>query len=120
MTKLRTEIVKILEGACPRVFFENASDDSQTPYLVYDFAQSILIVPNQLAIVMDVDIWDKRDHSENVESIEKSLRNLDKTLYIDEHIQFSMHYDRTINTKSEDKNWKRKTVTFEVRVMERS
>ena len=69
---------------------------------------------------LDVDIWDKNDTTVNVDDLASKLKKLHKLSYIDENIQFSLYYDRTLNPKSESKEWKRYVVIFELRVLERS
>ena len=118
MQKLKKELVTLLKGVCPNVYFENAFDTSSTPYLVYDLTQGVER-EGQMIWNLDIDVWDRNSSSLNVDDLCKKLRALDRTSHIDDKIQFSMHLDRIINTKSESKEWKRKTVIFELRYMER-
>nr|DAK86830.1 MAG TPA: Protein of unknown function (DUF3168) [Caudoviricetes sp.] len=118
MKYLKIEIEKILLEICKNVYLEIAEDDSPFPYLVYNIENAV----NNGDIhsyFLDVDVWDKSQTTVNIDELERKLKKLDKTSYIDENIQFTMYYDRTINTKSEHIELKRYTVMFEIRAIER-
>ena len=119
MRELKKEIKKILEDVCPRVFFEEAAGDTPSPYLVYNFSQSVEN-EGQLLLQLDGDVGDRNSSSANVDALRKKLRALDRTSHIDDEMQLTIYHDRTLNTKSESKNWKRKTVIFNLKYMERS
>ena len=119
MKKLKTKLQKTLKECCANVYFENAPDTATVPYLVYDLTQGIASGV-QTIYLMDVDVWDKNESSERVDNICKKLRELNGRTYIDAQIQFSMYFDRVVNAKSENKNWKRKRVVLQVRTIERS
>jgi len=115
---LKIQIEKILLEICKNVYLESADDDSPFPYLVYNIENAV----NNGDIhsyFLDVDVWDKSQTTVNIDELERKLKKLDKTNYIDENIQFTMYYDRTINTKSEHIELKRYTVMFEIRAIER-
>ena len=118
MKYLKIEIEKILLEICKNVYLASAEDDSPFPYLVYNIENAV----NNGDIhsyFLDVDVWDKSQTTVNIDELERKLKKLDKTSYIDENIQFTMYYDRTINTKSEHIELKRYTVMFEIRAIER-
>lgn len=119
MKYLKAKIEEILLEICENVFLESAEDDSPFPYLVYSVGNGI---QNQgkIVYVLDVDVWDKSETTETIDELSSKLKKLDKTSYIDENIQFTMHFDRILNTKSEHKELKRYTCIFQVRVIERT
>lgn len=119
MRDLKIQITRLLKNICPRVYFENAPDTAVVPYLVYDFTQGNEN-QGQLILVLDVDVWDKNTSSANIDTLSKQLRRLHGSSYIDGDIQFALYFDRILNSKSESKEWKRNTVIFEVRMIERS
>ena len=118
MKYLKIEIEKILLEICKNVYLESADSDSLFPYLIYNISN---VVNNGVihSYFLDVDIWDKSDTTIKIDELEERLKKLDKTTYINENIQFTMYYDRTINTKSEHIELKRYTVMFEIRAIER-
>lgn len=118
MKYLKIEIEKILLEICKNVYLESADDDSPFPYLVYNIENAVNNRDIQ-SYFLDVDVWDKSQTTVNIDELERKLKKLDKTSYIDENIQFTMYYDRTINTKSEHIELKRYTVIFEIRAIER-
>nr|DAY22807.1 MAG TPA: PORTAL PROTEIN, 15 PROTEIN, HEAD PROTEIN, VIRAL INFECTION, TAILED.2A [Caudoviricetes sp.] len=118
MKYLKIEIEKILLDICKNVYLESADDDSPLPYLVYSISNAVNN-GDLHSYILDVDIWDKSETTRNIDDLEKKLKKIDKTTYIDENIQFTMYYDRTINTKSEHLELKRYTVMFEIRAIER-
>lgn len=119
MRKLKVEIRNKLLTVCPNVFFESAPDTAPVPYIVYDITQG-LNIGNQIAFNMDIDIWDKNKSTTNVDALYDNIKKLDRLSFINDDIQFSLHFDRFINTKSESLDWKRITAIFQIRYMERS
>lgn len=116
---LKIKIENILSQITPNVFLESAEDDSIYPYMVYNLKEASNSEDTEVYF-LDVDIWDKNDITVNVDDLASKLKKLNKLSYIDESIQFSLYYDRTLNPKSESKEWKRYVVIFELRVLERS
>lgn len=119
MKYLKIEIEKILLEICKNVYLENADNDSIFPYIVYTISNTI----NNGDIhsyFLDIDLWDKSETTINIDELAKKIKKLDKITYIDENIQFTMYYERIINTKSEHIELKRYTMIFEIRAIERS
>lgn len=116
---LKIKIENILSQITPNVFLESAEDDSICPYMVYNLKEASKNEDSEVYF-LDVDIWDKNDTTVNADDLASKLKKLHKLSYIDENIQFSLYYDRTLNPKSESKEWKRYVVIFELRVLERS
>lgn len=119
MRQLKQQITNLLKDVCPRVYFSEAPDTAQFPYIVYDLSQGVENA-GQIICTLDVDIWDKNTSSANVDALSRAIRRLDKTVYIDDDIQFSLFFDRILNTKSEDKTLKRNTAIHNIRYIERS
>lgn len=120
MRHLKTQLTTQLKNVYPKVYYENAPDDAVFPYVVYSLGSSYNNRANCI-YTLDLDVWDKSTSSKKVDDITKDLiKKLDLTGYIDEEIQYSLYFDRTVDTGSEDKTLKRKTVIFELRYTERS
>lgn len=120
MKYLKTVIEKRLEKICNNVFLEDSEDDSPFPYLVYSIANGVNNRPGQHIYTLFVDIWDRGETTRIIDDFAKKLKKLDAETYIDKNLQYSMYFDRILNTKSEHKDLKRKTLVFELRVIERS
>lgn len=119
MKHLKIQIENLLLELCDNVYLEHADDDSLFPYLVYSLSSGTRY-EDSIIYFLDVDVWDKAETTENIDDIEKKLRTLNKLNYIDDDIQFTMYFDRVINTKSEHKELKRYTIIFEIKCIERS
>lgn len=120
MRDLKIQLSKQLKAVHPRVYFENAPDDAIYPYIVYSFGSSYTNRANEI-YALDIDVWDKNQSSRAVdELLSKINKALNMTSYIDDKIQYSLYYDRKLDTGSDDKTLKRKTIVFELRYAERS
>ena len=60
-------------------------------------------------------MWDLGESSAQVDELVTNLKGLDGLNYKDEAQQFSVYYDRTLDTSPENRRHKRKTVTLELR-----
>lgn len=119
MRNLKIQLTAILRAIFARVYYEDAPDDALFPYIVYSFGASYSNRYNEI-VPLDIDVWDNNSSSANVDEIVADLkRNLEGLRYIDDEIQFVLYYDRMLDTDSEDKTLKRKTVSFELRYAER-
>ena len=115
MRELKKQLRNTLLSICPNVYaFEKAPADGPVPYLTYDLSQGTNI-EDQIVWIVDIDIWDKNINEINVDDLVKKLKKLNRFNFINDKIQFSMHLDRIINTKSESLDWKRKTIVFNIR-----
>lgn len=119
MKHFKIEMENLLKDITNNVYLEQADDINTYPYLVYSINQR-RIQDKMSYFTLYIDIWDKSGDTQNVDELERKVRNLDKASYIDNKIQFNLHYDRTLNVGSEDKQFKRYTVIFEVHLLERS
>lgn len=120
MRDFKIQFTKILREVNPNIYYENAPDDAPFPYIVYSIGSSYNNRPNAI-YTLDIDVWDKNTSSKRVDELLSQInKKLNMTNYIDDKIQFSLFYDRTINSGSEDKTLKRKTIIFELRYTERT
>lgn len=118
LRKIKTTIRNILLEICENVYFDKAPDDVEGMYIVYR-----LYAPyNNQGIevyTLDVDVLDRNQSSKNIdETVKKVKQTLDRIKYIDEELQFTLMYERTLFL-NEDSH-KRQTVIFICRMIERS
>lgn len=114
MRELKKAITALLRTVYPTVYYENADPEAGYPYIVYSFGVGWNNRHNEI-IPIDIDVWDLGESSAQVDEIVTSLKELDGLNYKDHLQQFSLYYDRNLDTSPEDRRHKRKTVTLELR-----
>ena len=73
MINFRKQITAILKTVTSRVYFQAASETVGLPYIVYDLT-SINLYGEYDTVLMDVDIYDYGDTSDQIETLLRSLR----------------------------------------------
>lgn len=74
--ELRKVITKLLKEANEKVFYENATDKTPYPYIVYEFDTVTFENINRDDVILTIDIWDKGKDSEKVEKIADKIEDL--------------------------------------------
>lgn len=118
MKYLKIEIEKMLQEAHPNVYLSDAEYDSDTPYLVYHLTSGTHR-EGQISYFLDVDVWDKAETTEKIDEITTALKRLHRRTHNDEHIQFTIYFDRVLIAPSKDREWKHALISFEVRAIEK-
>ncbi len=118
MKFLKAKIEEWLLEICENVYLDTAEDDSKFPYLVYSLGVGVNI-QGLMTYPLMVDIWDKNTTTVNIDELQSKLKGLDKATYIDDKIQFTLHFDRLIPSGSHKDDWQRYTAVFNVRCIER-
>lgn len=120
MNNLRTELNKILESIHPRVYFMEAPDKVEFPYLVYDLPQSYF--NDDLEVFnLDVDVWDDKDDTTEIETLSQAIWNMfNKYYHIDENMQFSIYRANRMTIEDDDPRIRRRTLMFNIRYHDRS
>lgn len=120
MNKLRTELNKILKEIHPRVYYMKAPDTAIFPYLVYDLPQSYF-EDNLEVFNLDVDIWDDKTDTTEIETLAQSVWNgLNSCYFINEDMQFSIHRQTRLTVEDDDPRIRRRTLIFTLRYYDRS
>ncbi len=119
MKQIKSKIEEMIASINERVFLNEASDDSKYPYIVYSLGTGVNL-EGLMSYTLDINIWDDSDTTERIDDLEKEIKKLDKTTYIDENVQFTLYFDRIIPTGTKERGIKRNTLIFEVRAIERS
>lgn len=118
---LRQVIGDILHAVHPEVWYENASDKAQYPYLVYNLPNSVDNGDTEI-FVLDVDAWDA-DQSRDTIGIEALIDAADRVLngrvVTLDNLSFRILRDRRLSPKDDDKRIVRRTYIYQVRTFER-
>ena len=116
MLELRSELTKLLKTYNSQVYFQKAPNTATFPYVTYNFLDSFTN-GDQEVIPMDVDIWDNKEDTTELEMITSSIwRGLKSYDYIDENIQFVIYQEtRITELDEEDNNIRRRTLTFYIK-----
>lgn len=119
MIELRKKITAKLRAIHPRVYFQDAPDSAQTPYIVYDLPNSYTNEEQEI-VALDVNVWDIGVDTTAIETITSAVWNhLHKYRYIDGDIQFSIYRSNRLPPIDEDRNILRRMMIFEVRYFDR-
>lgn len=120
MIHLRSEIKKLLKKYCEKVYFQNATDKTIFPYVIYDFPNSH---PNEQQEIFnfDVDIWDNQDDTTDLEIIaDRIWKDLNSHHHIDEFIQFTIYRENRLPPLDEKEiNIKRRKLIFSIKYFDR-
>lgn len=119
MIKLRGQLKILIEDIHPSVYYQNATKDTQFPYVVYDLPNSFTN-QDQDIFNLDIDIWDNEEDTTNMEKLATIIwRELHRYRYIDEDIQFTIYRMNRLNIVDDDKRIKRRKLIFQVRYYDR-
>jgi len=115
MIELRKIIVRKLRKHHEQVHYQNASKDATFPYIVYDFPNSFTEGEQEI-FNLDVDIWDNRDDTTELETIASNVwKAFNRYRYLDENIQFSIYRDSRLPPLDEkEKNIKRRKINYDL------
>ena len=119
MIKLRGQLKILIEDIHPSVYYQNATKNTQFPYVVYDLPNSFTN-QDQDIFNLDIDIWDNQEDTTNMEKLATIIwRELHRYRYIDEDIQFTIYRMNRLNIVDDDKRIKRRKLIFQVRYYDR-
>ena len=118
MTNLRKQITAILKTVSSRVYYQAAPETADMPYIVYDLTD-ISIYGEYDTALMDVDIWDYGDTSNQVETLLRSLRtNLKgKTIHTDE-FSAAIYGETVVPLIDTDPMIQRRRASFQIKIFE--
>lgn len=95
--ELRKLIVKLLKEVNKSVFYENASDKAEYPYIVYNLDNINTVNYPRNDIILTIDVWDRSNSTITVESLtdkiedvlnmlNKPSKNLFPTFYLEDRM----------------------------------
>ncbi len=123
MKNLRKLLHPYLKSIHPRVYFQDAPDDAQFPYLTYDFTQITNDGEEFETVALDVDGWDMPAGGDTtaLEALMESVNDaLNKKTLTAENLAVTFYLDRKIPLRDDNKNIRRRKYIYEARLFGRS
>lgn len=123
MKNLRKLLHPYLKSIHPRVYFQDAPDDAQFPYLTYDFTQITNDGEEFETVALDVDGWDMPAGGDTtaLENLMESVNDaLNKKTLTAEGLAVTFYLDRKIPLRDDNPAIKRRKYIYEARLFGRS
>ena len=123
MKNLRKLLHPYLKSIHPRVYFQDAPDDAQFPYLTYDFTQITNDGEAFETVALDVDGWDMPAGGDTtaLENLMESVNDaLNKKTLTAEGLAITFYLDRKIPLRDDNPAIKRRKYIYEARLFGRS
>ncbi len=131
MKNLRELIHPFLKSIHPRVYFQDAPDNAQFPYLVYDFTQITDDGEGFETVAVDVDGWDMPENGDTtaLETLMETVNGngdaenptgLNKKTLTAEGLAVTFYLDRKIPLRDDNKDIRRRKYIYEARLFGRS
>jgi len=123
MKNLRKLIHPYLKSIHPRVYFQDAPDDAQFPYLTYDFTQITNDGEEFETVALDVDGWDMPAGGDTtaLETLMQTVNDaLNKKTLTAEGLAVTFYLDRKIPLRDDNPAIKRRKYIYEARLFGRS
>ena len=123
MKNLRKLLHPYLKSIHPRVYFQDAPDDAQFPYLTYDFTQITNDGEEFETVALDVDGWDMPAGGDTtaLEILMQTVNDaLNKKTLTAEGLAVTFYLDRKIPLRDDNPAIKRRKYIYEARLFGRS
>jgi hypothetical protein len=123
MKNLRKLLHPYLKSIHPRVYFQDAPDSAEFPYLTYDFTQIVNDGEGFETVAVDVDGWDMPANGDTtaLETLMQTVNDaLNKKTLTDEDLAVTFYLDRKIPLRDDNKDIRRRKYIYEARLFGRS
>ena len=123
MKNLRKLLHPYLKSIHPRVYFQDAPDDAQFPYLTYDFTQITNDGEGFETVALDIDGWDMPANGDTtaLETLMQTVNDaLNKKTLTAEGLAVTFYLDRKIPLRDDNKDIRRRKYIYEARLFGRS
>lgn len=120
--ELRKAIVAALRAAHPRVYFEEATEGAEYPYLVYELPDSIDDGTLE-QFVLDVDGWDAPKGGDTtaletmMDAADRAINRLAVT--VDDRLAITFYRDNRLSLRDDDPRIRRRKYVYQARTYER-
>lgn len=119
MIDLRKQITAVLKTVTSRVYFQAASETVDLPYIVYDLT-SINLYGEYDTVLMDVDIYDYGDTSDQIETLLRSLRTtLKGRTFHTEDFSAVIYGENILPLSDTDPMIQRRRASYQINLFER-
>ena len=123
MKYLRELLYPQLKAIHPRVYFQDAPENAQFPYLVYDFTQITNDGEEFETVALDIDGWDMPADGDTtaLETLMQTVNDaLNKKTLTAENLAVTFYLDRKIPLRDDNPAIKRRKYIYEARLFGRS
>ncbi|OIJ17100.1 hypothetical protein BKP37_00750 [Anaerobacillus alkalilacustris] len=122
MIKLRKELLSLLNALHPRVYYQDAPDNAQYPYIVFDFPTSSFDGGGLEVVTVDIDGWarPKDGDTTELELLMEKIKDIDKTTCSNDGFAATFYLENRLALTDDDKKIKRRKFIFQARVFDRS
>lgn len=113
MNKLLELILKTLKTKHGRVYHENAPQNAEYPYIVFNINDGLKSHRDDLILI--IDIWDRNDSSMRIEDLTDMIDTLlDEANLPNEFVLPTFYRQQRLKVEDEDKTLKRRQLRFNV------
>lgn len=111
---LRRELQRYLETVVSNVYYEEAADKKQYPYVVIELSE-ISNISGKTLLQLEINVVGYGTSSDQVERLSDSIQSIFHRYYFINHeIEFAVYKNRRDTIKEEDKKIVRRRLLFEV------
>lgn len=115
---LRRELQRYLETVASNVYYEEAADKKQYPYVVFELSE-ISNISGKTLLQLEINVVGYGASSDQVERLSDSIQSIFHRYYFINHeIEFAVYKNRRDTIKEEDKKIIRRRILFEVHLHE--
>ncbi len=115
--RIRTAITSLLKSVHPRVYFEDAKDSAQFPYVIFEYWTNSS--ENKEIGMLEVNVWDSGTDTSQIEMLADRVQEaLDRYKYHDDYVFMSIYKAQRSSVRDENKSIKRRRLTFEIQIFE--